>query len=195
MINVVVVNGFPRSGKDTFVNFCKKELGSFGLSVSTVDFVKHLAAQSGWDGTKTQRNRKFLSDLKNLLTEWDDIPWKKVEEVYHSIEKDCSTYHLKDSDFFLFVFSREPEEIERFRQQYGAITALIDRKEVEGEQSNDSDNEVKNYDYDFVIDNNGTLEELEEKALFFIRTVEKINEIMNLSLFNKNKKERIENDE
>ena len=85
MVNVVIVNGFPRSGKDTFVNFCKEKLGAFGVSVSTVDFVKYLAAQSGWDGSKTPENRKFLSDLKDLLTEWNDVPWKKVEEVFETI--------------------------------------------------------------------------------------------------------------
>ena len=34
--------------------------------------------------------------------------------------------------------------------------------------SNDSDANVENYVYDYYIDNNGTLEELEEKALEFI---------------------------
>ena len=40
MANIIIVNGAPRSGKDTFVNFCLKELKGFGKSVSTVDFVK-----------------------------------------------------------------------------------------------------------------------------------------------------------
>ena len=36
--------------------------------ISTVDFVKQIARECGWDGVKTPRNRKFLSDLKDLLT-------------------------------------------------------------------------------------------------------------------------------
>lgn len=179
MINVIVVNGYPHSGKDTFINFCKNKLGTFGVSVSTVDFVKYLAAQCGWDGSKTPENRKFLSDLKDLLTEWDNVPWKKVEEVFNSIKVECFQYGLKDSNFFLFVHSREPQEIERFKEEYGAITVLVDRHEVEGEQSNHSDNDVMNYTYDYIIDNNGTLEELEAKALVFIESVK---------LTNKNKK-------
>lgn len=175
MVNVVVINGFPRSGKDTFVNLCKNKLGAFGVSVSTVDFVKYLAAQSGWDGTKTPENRKFLSDLKDLLTEWNDVPWKKVEEVFNSIKDDCFTYGLRDSDFFLFIHSREPEEIERFKEEYGAITVLVDRREVEGEQSNHSDADVMNYIYDYIINNNGTLDDLEMRALTFIESVKLTN--------------------
>ena len=165
MVNVIVVNGYPRSGKDTFVNFCKEKLGAFGVSVSTVDFVKYLAAQSGWDGTKTPKNRKFLSDLKDLLTEWNDVPWKKVEEVFESIKVECFQYGLRDSDFFLFIHSREPKEIERFQKEYGALTILIDREEVEGKQSNHSDAEVMNFNYDYIINNDGTLEELKMKAM------------------------------
>lgn len=175
MVNVIVVNGYPRSGKDTFVNFCKEKLGAFGVSVSTVDFVKYLAAQSGWDGTKTPKNRKFLSDLKDLLTEWNDVPWKKVEEVFESIKIECFQYGLRDSDFFLFIHSREPKEIERFQKEYGALTVLIDREEVEGKQSNHSDAEVMNFNYDYIINNDGTLEELEMKAITFIESVKLTN--------------------
>lgn len=175
MVNVIVVNGYPRSGKDTFVNFCKEKLGAFGVSVSTVDFVKYLAAQSGWDGSKTPKNRKFLSDLKDLLTEWNDVPWKKVEEVFESIKIECFQYGLRDNDFFLFIHSREPREIERFQKEYGALTVLIDREEVEGKQSNHSDAEVMNFNYDYIINNDGTLEELEMKAITFIESVRLTN--------------------
>ena len=175
MVNVIVVNGYPRSGKDTFVNFCKNKLGAFGISVSTVDFVKYLAAQSGWDGSKTPKNRKFLSDLKDLLTEWNDVPWKKVEEVVESIKTECFQYGLRDNDFFLFIHSREPKEIEHFQKEYGALTVLIDREEVEGKQSNHSDAEVMNFNYDYIINNDGTLEELEMKAMTFIESVRLTN--------------------
>ena len=176
MVNVVVINGFPRSGKDTFVNFCKKMLGPFGHSVSTVDFVKKLALQCGWDGTKTPESRKFLSDLKDLLTEWNDIPWKKVEEEYDYIKTECFQYGLKDSDFFLFIHSREPKEIERFKEEYGAVTVLVDRREVEGEQSNHSDADVMDYTYDYIINNNSTLEDLQARAMTFIESVKLTNQ-------------------
>ena len=81
MVKIVVVNGMPMVGKSQFVEYCLKELGIYGEEVSTVDFVKELAKLSGWDGVKRPRDRKFLSDLKDLLTEWNDVPYKKIIEA------------------------------------------------------------------------------------------------------------------
>ena len=39
-MNYFVINGFPQSGKDSFVNACKEVLGKLVYSVSTVDFIK-----------------------------------------------------------------------------------------------------------------------------------------------------------
>ena len=75
----VVINGFPRTGKTTFTAFCLKYLGAYGTAISTVDFIKEFAKNCGWEGDKTPRDRKFLSNLKKLLADWDDVPWKKVQ--------------------------------------------------------------------------------------------------------------------
>lgn len=68
----------------------------------------------------------------------------------------------------VFIHSREPEEIERFKTQLGATTVLISRgaRYVE-ELSNYSDRHINDIDYDYTIKNDGTLEELEQKAKEF----------------------------
>ena len=50
------------------------------MNYSSVDFVKEVARFAGWNGEKNLHTRKFLSDLKDLLTFLDDIPFKKIEE-------------------------------------------------------------------------------------------------------------------
>ena len=47
-------------------------------NISTVDYVKEIATECGWDGTKTPENRKFLSDLKRVLTEWNEKPLRET---------------------------------------------------------------------------------------------------------------------
>ena len=77
MVKVVIINGMPMSGKTTFEELCQKICDPFAKEsgfeednilcvdiCSTVDFVKIVAKQCGWDGTKDLKNRKFLSDLK-----------------------------------------------------------------------------------------------------------------------------------
>ena len=162
-----IVNGKPCSGKDTFVNFCLEELGAFGKLISTVDFVKKIAIKCGWDGTKDSKNRKFLSDLKDLLTNWGDVPYTKTLQEIKLFYYDLEYYDIEDSGV-VFIMSREPEEISRFEKELGAKSILIRRNAVEfNEQSNHADSEVLNHKYHYIIDNNGTLEELKIKAQEF----------------------------
>ena len=125
MVQIVIVNGMPTSGKSTFVEYCLKELGCWGREISTVDFVKDIAKQAGWNGEKNLRNRKFLSDLKDLLTEWDDVPYKKIKQAYDDFNFELSQYDVSNQRAFLFVHCREPQEIQKFKDRLNAITVLI----------------------------------------------------------------------
>lgn len=166
-----IINGRPRSGKDTFVNFCLEELGAFGKLISTVDFVKKIATECGWDGTKDLKNRKFLSDLKDLLTNWGDVPYKKTLQEIDMFKFDLDYWDVSDKGV-VFIMCREPKEIERFERELNAKSVLIRRASVEFEQqSNHADSEVLNHKYDYIIENNGTVDELKEKAKGFLKNL------------------------
>lgn len=172
MVRIVIVNGMPTSGKSTFVEYCLEKLGVLGREISTVDFVKELATMAGWSGTKTPRDRRFLSDLKDLLTEWNDVPFKKIKEAKEFFEDDLARYDMEDSKVFLFVHCREPYEIQKIKDRLGAVTVLIRREEVEGnDQSNHADRDVFDFKYDIVIDNNKGLNELKKQAEGFIKLI------------------------
>lgn len=168
-MKVVVINGKGGVGKDEFVKQCGRHVLQC-VNISTVDFVKAVAAKCGWDGTKTPENRKFLSDLKDLLTEWNDVPFKKVVQ---EIEYWTGTEELHDfdkNDIIVFIHCREPKEIQRYVDKFGATTLLIRRPAAECvEQINHADNEVLEYNYDYIINNQGTIQELEQKAIQFLQ--------------------------
>lgn len=68
--------------------------------------------------------------------------------------------------------SREPGEISRFEKELGAKSVLIRRNAVEFNiQSNHADSEVLNHKYDYIIENNGTIDELKEKAKEFLKNL------------------------
>ena len=71
----------------------------------------------------------------------------------------------------MFLHIREPEEITRAVKAFGAKTILVIRNTVKRITSNIADENVFNYNYDFIIDNNGTKEELNSKAKKFIQEV------------------------
>ena len=174
MVKVVIVNGMPGSGKSHFERICSDLTGFFNplegftenrkLAVditSTVDFVKEIASMCGWDGTKTLENRKFLSDLKALLTAWDNVPYKIIEHRAQTLPG-----HL---DWIMFVDCREPIEIQKLKDGLNATTLLIRRESIENaETSNASDANVFNYDYDLTIWNNYDIINLENEAKNFI---------------------------
>ena len=172
-MKIIVINGRPRAGKDTFVEFCKSHC-SWCLNVSTVDFVKEVAKFCGWNGEKTAENRKFLSDLKDLLTQWNDVPFKKVSKEISAFVGEMTMYDFDpEIEGIIFIHCREPKEIARFHKELGAQTLLITRDEVEEEvQSNHADEEVDKYKYDYMIANDGTLQDLEEAAMHFLEAMD-----------------------
>ncbi len=189
---IFIINGSGGVGKDEFINLVsankykllgtcdydcneysskngklyiqKLEVGNY----SSVNKVKDIARIIGWNGEKTERDRKFLSDLKLLTTEYNDMPLKDMKS-YASRFFTKNNYENK----ILFLHIREPEEIEKAINEFKKIghtvsTILIKRDSVKHITSNMADENVYNYDYDIVINNNGTLEELRSKAKYFL---------------------------
>ena len=154
--NIFIVNGSGGVGKDTFAELL--DLFVDVEKISSVDFVKEVAKTCGWDGSsKGDKDRKFLSDLKIAMSEYNDLPFRRVRACVYKFE--ClGTF----KDHVLLIDIREPEEIERAKKTFGAKTILIKNDRVAPITSNMADANVLNYNYDFVIENNGTLEEFEE---------------------------------
>lgn len=165
-LKIVIINGQGGVGKDLFINYCN-DYYAFLYSYSTVDFIKSIANTCGWKGTKTPADRKMLSELKRVLKEWDDIPYKKTQEFIEIAQNHAK---FSEKDEILFIHCREPEEIQRLKDEFNAITVLIRRPEVEKEWGNLSDDEVFDFFYDYIIINR-TIEELKQSAQTFIETI------------------------
>ena len=177
-MKIIIINGTGGAGKDTFVAMCKDVLGAEGVfNISTVDFIKEVATMCDWDGTKTPKNRKFLSDLKDLLTEWDDIPLKKVMADGIACAA-CAEINGTLDNSVLFIHCREPKEIEKLVRAFkdDVTTLLIRRQEAESvKQINHADNDVLNYAYDYTIYNDSTLSWLRNEAVVFLRDYLKLD--------------------
>ena len=161
--HIFIINGSGGVGKDTFVELVSTQLNDMlkkfhtVINFSSVDKVKEIAREIGWDGKKTEKDRKFLSDLKILTSEYCDMSFESMKSKVTEFMKD-------EESKFLFLHIRVVRE-------FGAKTILIIRDTVKHIVSNMADENVFNYYYDFVIDNNGTKEELNSKAKDFIQEV------------------------
>ena len=160
---IFVINGKAGSGKDTFVEYIDR-IGYNAVSISTVDVVKQAATLLGWDGVKTPEARKFLSDLKDLSTQFNEFPYKDA----------CKRAKSTNCEY-VFIHCREPEEIDKIKKELNCLSVYIDR-DVPGCDTNHADINVINYKYDIVVDNNGTPDDLCIAAKAFIGNAKGIND-------------------
>ncbi len=163
MKQVIIINGSGASGKDTFVSYCKSYTNV--LNISSVDKVKEAAKiLVNWNGEKDEKSRKLLVDLKKLSIKYNDAPLNYIKEEYNSF--------INSNNNLMFIHIREIKEIKKVKRLLKAKTLLITNKNVPIITSNNSDKNVLNYEYDYTINNDGTLEELDAKAKEFITKLE-----------------------
>ncbi len=158
----IVINGVGGCGKDSLISALN---GTYKVhNKSSIDPVKEVATHCGWSGDKTDKSRKFLSDLKRLMTNYNEYPLQfLLKEQQYFI----------DGDFdLMFVHIREPEEIEKFLKHSltKTLTLLITpRAELQGKvYGNTSDDDVANYNYDLVFCNDKPLEQIVPEFIEFI---------------------------
>ena len=160
--HIFVTNGMARCGKDTFAVFLNDIIPTY--KYSSIDKIKEIAELCGWNGaSKSEKDRKFLSDLKILTTEYSNMSFKAIKEKINEFKAD-------NRFCVMLIDIREPEEIEKAKNAFGAKTILIKNDRVKNISSNFGDANVFNYDYDFEIENNGTLEEFQNKICDFACT-------------------------
>ncbi len=169
MKKVFILNGVGTSGKGTFAEFVGKYISTHKYSI--VDLPKEAAKVLGWDGGKTEKDRKFLSDIMDLSTEYNDSPFRDVLSVVTDFKNNLI------EDELLFIDMRDPKDIARAVETFGAETILIRNPNVEKIQGNHADANVEDYEYDYIIENNGTLEQLDKMAKLFVREIICWNEV------------------
>lgn len=155
---IFITNGMARCGKDTFATLLNNIVPT--LKYSSIDEVKRIAKECGWDGKKEEKDRKFLSELKLLTTKYNDMSFNAVENKVREFSND-------DRYSVLIIDIREPEEIEKAKNAFGAKTILIQNDRVKRINSNMSDANVYNYPYDFEVENNGTMDEFKNNVKEF----------------------------
>lgn len=161
----IVINGAGGVGKDTLCELAAKHFKV--KNISSITPIKEIAALCGWDGTKDNKARKFLSDLKKLCVEYNDYPTLWAKAQYDSF--------LDSDEEIMFVHIREPEEIQKFVDATGgeAKTLLIrGGKRMSNEKyGNVSDDGVENYSYDLYYLNESALDIAEREFVELLKSI------------------------
>lgn len=162
MSKVVIINGFPNAGKDTFVKLCQElRTGVYNIHTSTP--AKIALGKLGWDGIEK------TPEVRNLLALMMEFSYKAWDGPTMYCVKSVLDIDAIDRNALIFIHCREPYNIEKLRRNLPLSTTLfICREDSIKDSVNEADQNVENYNYDFAIYNDSTLEELKELAQKFL---------------------------
>ena len=157
---VIVINGKGGVGKDTLCDAVSRKYAV--LNCSSITPIKDAAEQLGWGSNdKSDKARKFLSDLKMLSSGFNDFPFNYLLDMY-------DWFVDNETAQVMFVHIREPEEIAKFKAKIPECkTLLVKSSRVERTFGNMADDNVDSYNYDYVYYNDKPLEEVEADFMEF----------------------------
>lgn len=151
---IFILNGTAGVGKDTFADLLNQYIPT--KHISSITPVKQAAQALGWDGSKTDTARSFLCELKKFVNSQGEYIWEYLDKQVEEFKSDNETR-------ILLIDIREPDEIRKAVERYGAKTILIRGHFLSTViASNSADKNVNQYKYDHTFFNVGTIDNFSE---------------------------------
>ena len=160
-MKVILLSGKARSGKGTAAEVILKEYT--GIPFAFADDIKKIAYNYfGWHGGKDELGRKLLQDIGTTGRNYNRNIW--VDKVVTKIQ--WWTWQSSDNQLAVVTDTRYPNEIQRVKHEFSdVVTIRITRDSVE-KLKHTSETALDQWtDWDYLVENNGSLEEFQKKIL------------------------------
>ena len=175
-MKIYIIAGKARNGKDTTALAIRKAYGDKKvINLSYGSYIKEYAKKiSDWDGSDETKPRELLQHLGT------EIIRNKIDKDFF-IKRLCEDMRVYSYYFDVITISdaRFPDEILTPKKLFDDVITIkvvrdnFDTGLSEKEQAHSTEVALDNFnDYDFVIENNGSIEELEEKVKEIVEKVE-----------------------
>lgn len=179
---VVIINGAPGTGKDSFAKLAQAYCNNYEcanvLNLSSVDPIKDMLEGFGWDGNKDNMARNIISDIKKTWINAQNGPTTFM--LYNILE-----WHKQyaEEDNIIFCHIREPEEIWKLKNILSGMDEIgievmtmfiiragntVDGCDIDNIIDSDNPKLISQFPYDRIIYNDGDLPQLDEKVCEFI---------------------------
>ena len=174
-MQVILIGGKARSGKDTLADFLTENLEKQGKKVCKIQvgqYIKYYAMKYfGWNGEVETKPRDLLIELGT------EIIRKKIDPDFH-IDRLIQDIKVLSYFYDTFVVSdiRFPVEIEKPKKEFDNVTTIkMIRNSDElndAQKSHVTETGLDSFNsFDYVIENEGSLEELKEKAMKIVKEI------------------------
>ena len=177
-MKIYVISGKARHGKDTVAMDIKEIYEEKGLKVINLaygSYIKEYAKRiSNWNGDEETKPRELLQELGT------DIIRKKIDKDFF-VRRICEDIEVYSYYFDVITISdaRFPNEMEWPKKNFDNVINIriirdgYDSVLSEKEQKHLTEVALDEYNsYDYVIHNDGTLDDLKEKVSDVVRKVE-----------------------
>lgn len=155
------MSGKARSGKDTAAEVITD--GYDAATLAFADDVKTIAYNCyDWNGKKDELGRKLLQDIGTTGRNYNRGIW--ADKVINRIQEWSLCF--SDNQLTVVTDTRYPNEIQQIKHEFSdVVTIRITRDSVE-KLKHPSETALDQWaDWDYVVENNGSLEEFQKKIL------------------------------
>lgn len=174
---IIILAGKARAGKDTFASFIKDYAQKNNLKYANLQFSYYIKMYakilSDWDGSEETKPRTLLQQLGTEVIRYqidNEFFIKRIIDDIKVLSYFCDIITISDA--------RLPEELDLVTKAYdNSVKIKIERPSLESEltskeQHHATEIGLNNYtNYDYIIQNDGSIEDLKEKAHNLIKEI------------------------
>lgn len=163
---VFIICGKARSGKSTVSEYINKYYQNKSINLMYAGYIKEYAKKiTNWDGSEESKPRTFLQQLGT------EIIRNQIDENFF-IKRMIDDIKIYSYFYDVITISdaRFVDEIEEPRKHFKTVAIKIEKENLVSELTEEqlkhkSENALNNYNnYDYIINNDSTLESLEQKV-------------------------------
>ncbi len=169
-MQVIMLSGKAQSGKDTVGLMITQYLTDY-YRITFADELKRVARESfGWNGLKDEAGRQLLQDVGNAGRKYDENRW--IYPVY----KKLYYAQLYDFNYGIITDARYVNEVEYMKHKFNVTTVRIERFGYDNgltkeQRADEGETELDLYDFDYVVHNNGTIEDMRNEVEYIAKVV------------------------
>jgi len=170
-MKVIGFSGKARHGKTTAAQLIKPLLEEKGLKAEIIPLAKRMKEQAkmlGWDGSKDERGRRLLQEISWPVKHYFGIDIYAKWCYEQAVEQNLDVLLIDDVrmmaeiDYFNSLANKgEIESFDLVRIERPGFVSDLNAQAL----ADVSETELDTYSFDYVIVNDGTLDELKEKLV------------------------------
>jgi len=160
---IYIISGKAGSGKDTVADILKNNLKDKTIIISYASYLKEYAKNIlNWNGNNEDKPRTFLQEIGDLVKSIN--PNFLVNRILEDIEVYKHYYQN-----IIISDARFESEIKSIENKYKCVKIYVygrDNNLTSVQKEHNTETSLDGYhDYDYMINNNGTLDDLNRKVL------------------------------